>query len=140
MGTRGNLPKEPYLYNGLALAYMGDAVFEIYVRRHLLQQGGTKAHRLHTAATQYVSAKAQAKILHVFLEEELLEEREIDIVKRGRNAKSGTSPKNTELKVYRMSTAFESLMGYLYLDEQLKRLEELIDKGLKIIEGNEGTS
>jgi ribonuclease-3 family protein len=140
MGTRGNLPKEPHLYNGLALAYMGDAVYEIYVRRHLLKQGGTKAHRLHTTATQYVSAKAQAKILHGFLEKETLEEREIDIVKRGRNAKSGTSPKNTELKVYRMSTGFESLMGYLYLDEQLERLEELIEMGFKIIEGNEGTS
>jgi ribonuclease-3 family protein len=137
MVTGGNLPRDPYIYNGLALAYMGDAVFEIYVRRHLLHQGGTKAHQLHVAGTRYVSAKAQAKIINVFLEEGILLEREVDIVKRGRNSKSGTSPKNTELKVYRLSTAFESLLGYLYLDGQLDRLEELIYKGFKIIERNE---
>lgn len=137
MGNKGDLPKDPYQYNGLALAYMGDAVFDMYVRRHLLQRGGTKVHLLHVAATRYVSAKAQAKILNAFTESGILTEREVEIVKRGRNAKSGTTPKNTELKVYRLSTAFESLMGYLYLDDQLGRMEALISQSFEIIEKNE---
>jgi ribonuclease-3 family protein len=134
------LPQDPYQYNGLALAYMGDAVFEIYVRRHLLHQGGTKAHLLHVKATTYVSAKAQARILHVFIEEGMLTEKEIEIVKRGRNAKSGTTPKNTDITVYRHSTAFECLIGYLYLSEQVERLEEIIHTGFQIIEGKRETN
>lgn len=139
MRVKQPLPRDPYQYNGLALAYMGDAVYEIYVRRHLLSLGQTKAHMLHVTATRYVSAKAQARVLAQFLEEQTLTERELDIVKRGRNAKSGTSPKNTELKVYRQSTAFESLIGYLYLAEEQDRLEELIIKAFAILEeGKEG--
>lgn len=134
MSNNRELPRAPLQYNGLALAYMGDAVFEIYIRRHLIQRGGTKAHLLHVAATSYVSARAQAKIINNFMESGILSEREVDIVKRGRNAKSGTTPKNTELKVYRLSTAFESLIGYLYLDEQQERMEELIYQGIEVIE------
>ncbi|WP_307394355.1 Mini-ribonuclease 3 [Bacillus horti] len=129
------LPKDPFQYNGLALAYMGDAVYEIYVRRHLLHLGGTKAHMLHVQATSYVSAKAQAHVLADILERGCLTERELDVVKRGRNAKSGTSPKNTELKIYRQSTAFESLIGYLYLMDQNDRLEEIISMAFSILEG-----
>lgn len=128
------LPRDPYLYNGLALAYMGDAVFEIYVRRYLLSLGGTKAHALHRQATKYVSAKAQAKIISKWLEEDVLSERELDLVKRGRNAKINTAPKHTELSIYRLSTAFESLVGYLYLNEEIERMEELIYTGFETIE------
>lgn len=134
MNNKRDLPRDPLHYNGLALAYMGDAVFEIYVRRYLLQRGGTKAHLLHVAATSYVSAKAQARIINSFMESGVLSEREVDVAKRGRNAKSGTTPKNTELKVYRLSTAFESLIGYLYFDEQQERMEELIYQGIDVIE------
>jgi len=119
---------------------MGDAVYEIYVRRHLLYKGGTKAHALHKTATQYVSAKAQAKILQVLVEEEHLTEKELDMMRRGRNAKSHTSPKNTDIQIYRMSTGFESVLGYLYLNNETKRLEELIEKAFQILEGNEGDS
>lgn len=135
-----SLPRDPYQYNGLALAYMGDAVYEAYVRRHLLALGQTKAHLLHVKATGYVSAKAQAYALQKILEQNLLTEREADIVKRGRNAKSGTIPKHTELKVYRLSTAFESLIGYLFLAEELERLEQIIQWVFSILEeGKEGT-
>jgi ribonuclease III family protein len=117
---------DPKQLNSLALAYMGDAVFETYVRRHLLQSGKVKPHLLHREATRYVSAKAQCQILFQMLNDETLTEEELAIVMRGRNAKSGTVPKNTDVQTYRYSTAFEALMGHLYLMGEEKRLEELI--------------
>lgn len=117
---------DPKQLNSLALAYMGDAVFETYVRRHLLQSGKVKPHLLHREATRYVSAKAQCQILFQMLNDETLTEEELAIVMRGRNAKSGTVPKNTDVQTYRYSTAFEALMGHLYLMGEEERLEELI--------------
>src|SRR4051812_568974 len=110
--------------NSLALAYMGDAVFEIYVRCHLLQSGKVRPHQLHKEATGYVSAKAQAEIIHDFLDRQLLSDEEVAVVMRGRNAKSGSIPKNTDVQTYRYGTAFEALIGYLYLLNQEDRLEE----------------
>jgi ribonuclease-3 family protein len=136
--SKETLPKDPYLYNGLALAYIGDAVYEVYVRQRLLQRGGTRVHLLHKQATGYVSAKAQARVLSVWLKKMTFSEKEMDMIKRGRNAKSGTSPKNTELHTYRLSTAFESLIGYLYLDGQEERLAYLIDNAFEVLEGKEG--
>ena len=114
------------LLNSLALAYMGDAVFETYVRYHLLQNGQVKPHLLHKEATRYVSAKAQSSVLHQMKEEGFFLEEEIAILKRGRNAKSGTIPKNTDVQTYRYSTAFEALLGSLYLAGNQERLEEII--------------
>lgn len=131
---KDKLPRAPHLYNGLALAYLGDAVFELYVRRYLLSQGGTKANLLHKQATNYVSAKAQAKLITEWLAQGILSNEELEIVKRGRNAKVNTAPKHTELSIYRLSSGFESLIGYLYLSEKIERLEELIELGFKIIE------
>src|SRR5690606_2052058 len=128
------LPRAPHLYNGLALAYVGDAVYELYVRKYLLDQGGTKAYVMHKQATNYVSAKAQAKIVNSWLRTSVLTEQELDMVKRGRNAKINTAPKHTDLSVYRLSSGFESLIGYLYLSEQMERMEELIALGFKTIE------
>ena len=112
--------------NALALAYMGDAVYETYVRQLLLTKGKIKPNQLHRAATKYVSAKAQAVILKTLFEEERLTEEEITIVKRGRNAKSGTIPKNTDVQTYKHSTAFEALIGYLFLLNRTDRLEEIL--------------
>jgi ribonuclease III family protein len=112
--------------NALALAYMGDAVYETYVRQLLLTKGKIKPNQLHRAATNYVSAKAQAAILKRLFDEERLTEEEISIVKRGRNAKSGSVPKNTDVQTYNHSTAFEALIGYLFLLNRTERLEELI--------------
>jgi ribonuclease-3 family protein len=126
--------------NSLALAYMGDAVFEIYVRRHLLQSGKVKPHHLHRTGTKYVSAKAQCQILFQMMDDKLLSDHEIAVVMRGRNAKSGTVPKNTDVQTYRYSTAFEALMGYLYLTGEVDRLEELIRKAFSYVEEEkEGT-
>lgn len=112
--------------NSLALAYMGDAVYEQYVRHHLLQSGKVRPNKLHKEATNYVSAKSQAKFLHMLLDMKFLSEEEILIVKRGRNAKSGSIPKNTDVQTYRHSTAFEALIGHLYLTDNEHRIEELI--------------
>jgi ribonuclease III family protein len=123
--------------NGLALAYIGDAVYELYVRHHLLSNGNVKPHQLHKQAIQYVSAKAQAKVLLTLLENELLTEEEKSVVRRGRNAKSGTIPKNTDVQTYRYSTAFEALIGYHFLGNNEKRVEEIIHCSFAIIEGEE---
>jgi ribonuclease III family protein len=114
--------------NALALAYMGDAVYETYVRQLLLTKGKIKPNQLHRAATSYVSAKAQAAILRKLYENNELTEEEQNIVKRGRNAKSGTTPKNTDVQTYKHSTAFEALIGYLFLLNRTERLEELLSK------------
>ncbi|PLR96348.1 Mini-ribonuclease 3 [Bacillus sp. T33-2] len=122
--------------NSLALAYMGDAVFEVYVRHHLLQSGKVKPNKLHKEATAYVSAKAQAHILHKLMDG--LTEVEEAVVRRGRNAKSGTVPKNTDVQTYRYSTAFEALIGYLYLGGKQDRLQQLIAAAFSIVEDKKG--
>ena len=126
------------LLNSLALAYMGDAVLETYVRYHLLQNGQVKPHLLHKEATRYVSAKAQSSVLHQMKEEGFFLEEEIAILKRGRNAKSGSIPKNTDVQTYRYSTAFEALLGSLYLAGNQERLEEIIQYTLNLIDGKKG--
>ncbi|GIN64322.1 mini-ribonuclease 3 [Robertmurraya siralis] len=124
--------------NSLALAYMGDAVFEVYVREHLIQNGRVKPHHLHKEATKYVSAKAQAKIIRYFLEQKLLTEEETAVVMRGRNAKSGTVPKNTDVQTYRYGTAFEALIGYLYLLKKEERLDEVVLQSFAVVDGQKG--
>lgn len=114
------------LINGIALAFEGDAVYSLYIRRHLIFQGQTKPNQLHRLATRYVSAKAQASLIEKMLDQKVLTEKELDIYKRGRNAHSHTKAKNTDVITYKMSTGFEAVMGYLHMTEDLTRLEELI--------------
>lgn len=113
--------------NGLALAYVGDAVYEIYIRDYLIDQGQTKPNKLHHTATNYVSAKAQAYLIQKMLEENILTETEDIYYRRGRNAKSHTGAKNADITTYRIATGFEALMGYLHLTKQTERMEELIE-------------
>ena len=124
------------LINGIALAFEGDAVYSMYIRRHLIFQGLTKPNQLHREATKYVSAKAQANLISLMLEEGFLTEKEEDIYKRGRNANSHTKAKNTDIVTYRMSTGFEAVMGYLHMTEAIERLEELIDWCIRKIEAS----
>ena len=124
------------LINGIALAFEGDAVYSMYIRRHLIFQGLTKPNQLHREATKYVSAKAQANLISVMLEERILTEKEEDIYKRGRTANSHTKAKNTDIVTYRMSTGFEAVMGYLHMTEAIERLEELIDWCIRKIEAS----
>lgn len=118
--------KDAKLLNGLALAYMGDGVYDLYIREHLLNEGTTTPNQLHKKATQFVSARAQAHLIDLMFEQELLSEEEIDYFKRGRNAKSHTKAKNASAADYSKSSGFEALMGYLYLTKQESRLDTLI--------------
>ena len=127
------------MLNSLALAYMGDGVYETYIRYHLLQKGAVKPHLLHKGATQFVSAKAQNRIIHSFFDSNCLSEEELAVARRGRNAKSGSVPKNTDVQIYRYSTAFEALIGYLYLSGRNERMEELIKKSIEFIEAEKGS-
>lgn len=120
--------------NSLALAYMGDAIYDVFIRRHLLASGKTKPHRLHSEATRFVSAKAQAATLKTLIGQGCLKEKELEVVRRGRNAKSGTIPKNTDVQTYRHSTAFEALIGWLYLADERARLREIIDMAIDSVE------
>ncbi|AYW47664.1 Mini-ribonuclease 3 [Tetragenococcus osmophilus] len=122
--------------NGLALAYVGDAIYEVYIRDHLVATGRTQPKQLHRFAIRYVSAKAQAFLIQQMLDKQVLQEEEEKYYRRGRNSKSHTSAKNTDIKTYRMSTGFESLMGYLHLSKQTQRLEELATWCIKTIEEN----
>ncbi|MEO4055287.1 Mini-ribonuclease 3 [Solibacillus sp. CAU 1738] len=126
--------------NALALAYMGDAVLEQKVREHLLLAGRVKPNTLHREATKYVSAKAQSMIMYRFMDENFLTEEEMAVFKRGRNAKSGTVPKNTDVQTYRNSSGFEAVLGSLYLSRQLDRVYEIIDYAITIIEESKGVS
>ena len=117
----------------LVLAYLGDTVYETYIREYLIRQNTQrKVNDLHKLAIKYVKAKAQATIIHE-IEIELTEE-ESKIYTRGRNQKSNTSPKNADIIDYKHATGFEALVGYLYLNNEIERLQYIINKGIKIIE------
>ena len=124
--------------NALALAYMGDVVYEMHVRERLLDRGFVKPGELHKAAVQYVRAQAQATVVTHWLNQGTLTEEEQAVVRRGKNAKSGSVPKSTDVHTYRYATAFEALLGYIYLSEGGDRLEELIGQAFELLE-NETT-
>lgn len=119
--------------NSLALAYIGDAVYELKVRDFLLHTGEVKPNELHREAITFVSATAQASIIHSWLEEDLLTDEEKTVVRRGRNAKSLSIPKNISVQMYRYATAFEALLGYHYLSNNHSRLDELLQKAIDFI-------
>ncbi|GAE31467.1 Mini-ribonuclease 3 [Halalkalibacter hemicellulosilyticus] len=120
--------------NALALAYMGDSVLDMYVRYFLIAKGKVRPHQLHVEATKYVSAKAQANAVRYLIEEQFLTEQEMAVFKRGRNAKSGTIPKNTDLNTYRYSTGFEAVLGFLYFQGNNERLDKMMTKAIYFIE------
>lgn len=112
----------------LVYAFVGDAVWEVYVRAHVLAKGAGKMRDIHLRCSGYSRASAQASVLR-FLESRLTEE-EKEWVRRGRNAKSGHVPKNADLMEYRYSTAFEALLGHLSVDGQNQRLEYIVQSAL----------
>ncbi len=111
--------------NGTTLAYIGDAVYELYIREALINKGYTKVDNLHKEAIKYVSAKGQVEALDLIHSE--LSDEEITYFKRGRNATSDRKPKNTDIATYKQATGFEALVGYLHITKQFERLEELIN-------------
>lgn len=116
------------MINVITLAYLGDAVYEVYVRNYLVKKGIAKVEDLQKEAVKLVSAKSQNKILDYLINDNILNDKEIDIVRRGRNYKRESHPKNTDIITYKMATGFEALVGYLYLDKKIDRLNEIIDK------------
>ena len=119
-------------YNGLSLAYIGDAIFELYIRKYVLSLGYTKVNDLHKQVIKYTSGEGQSYFIHKFLELNFLNDEEIMIFKRGRNSHVNSSRKNLELKDYLDATGFEALMGFLYLDDKTERLEELINSCIRL--------
>jgi len=115
------------LINVITLAYIGDAVYEVYIREHLIKTGIAKVEELQKEAVKYVSAKSQAKILTYLMDNNLLTENELDVVKRGRNYKRTSHPKNTDIITYKMSSGFEAMIGYLYLTDKKDRLDEIMN-------------
>ena len=124
--------------NTTILAYLGDAVYELQVRQHVLDQGICKAEHLHRAAVRYVRAEAQAQALKILLPD--LSEEEVALVKRARNKKITSKPKNADPIAYKWATALEALIGYLYLSEQKERLLEIIATVIQTAEDHTGDS
>jgi len=116
--------KDINAYSPLVLAYLGDVVYEVYIRTLLVSEGNTTVHKLHKRSIDFVKAKAQSDILHNIIDGLTREEQ--DIVRRGRNAKSGTIPKNANVTEYKHATAFEALIGYLYLKKDFNRLMQIL--------------
>ncbi|CAM2986710.1 Mini-ribonuclease 3 [Staphylococcus argensis] len=121
------------LLNPLTLAYLGDAVLDQHVRTYIVLKLQSKPHRLHQVAKRYVSAKSQAQTLDYLMEEDYLTEEEQDIMRRGRNAKSHTKAKNTDIQTYRKSSGLEAVLGYLYLEKEEVRLSSLLDHIIDIV-------
>ena len=120
-------PKEEVeLMSPLTWAYIGDAVYELYIRNKLINETNLKPHKLHIEAIKYVKAKSQAEKLNEIYE--ILTDEEKDIVRRGRNTQNHHLPKNSNVQEYMYSTAFEALIGYLYLTKQSTRLKEILER------------
>lgn len=117
-------PVDIRTYSPLALAYIGDGIFDLVIRSIVVGKGNTKASQLHYRTSHIVKAKTQAEMMKVL--EEILTPEEADIYRRGRNAKSPTMAKNATMSDYRNATGFEALMGYLYLKDEFPRIVELV--------------
>lgn len=115
--------ENPQLYSPLALAFLGDAVYELMVRREIIKLGNCQPAKLHNACVKRVRASAQAEAYQLL--EPMLTEDELSILKRGRNSSSMKAPKTSDPQSYRKATGIEALFGYLYLKGEEKRLEEL---------------
>lgn len=115
----------------LVLAYMGDAIYEVFIRSYLVSKRNVSVNELHKEATSYVRAKSQAEVVHAL--ENQLSEDEWAVIKKGRNQKSSTVPKNAVLSDYKYATGFEALIGYLFYSGKLERLCEILNKSVEII-------
>ena len=112
--------------NVLTLAYLGDAIYELYIREYLISKNISKVNLLQTEAIKYVSATGQAKYLKEMIDNNFFNEEELNIIYRARNHKSHKS-KSTDIITYKHSTALEALIGYLYLENNKKRIDEIMN-------------
>jgi ribonuclease-3 family protein len=117
------------VYSPLVLAYIGDAIYEVLIRTLVVNEGNCQVNKMHLKTREYVKASAQATMY--FKIEPYLTPDEVSIFKRGRNAKSATKAKNASVTDYRNATGFEALIGYLYLNNEYKRIVDLLYLGIK---------
>ncbi len=115
-----------------ALAYVGDAVYELYVRTQIVARSGGQSGVLHRKAVKYVSAPAQAQAIRALHDE--LSEEEQNVFRRGKNGHQGSMAKNASPADYKYATGLETLIGYLYIDGREERLNELLHRIMQILE------
>ncbi len=125
-------PDEARLMQPSVLAFIGDAVFNLFIRERLIMNTKGTSHKLHVLSTEYVKAASQSKISKALID--TFTEEEAYIFRRGRNTKSTTIPKNAEVQDYKYATGFEALLGFLYLTKQNERLYQLMEQAADIIE------
>ena len=114
--------------NIITLAYIGDAIYELYIREKKIRNGFVKVDELQKEVVKYVSAKGQAAVLDELINKNKLTEEEINIIKRARNNKRSIHPKHTSLAIYKKATGLEALIGYLYLSNNQKRLNQILNE------------
>jgi len=114
-------------FNVLVLAYLGDSIYEIYVRENLVLRGIANVNDLQKESIKYVSAKAQAEKLKILIENNFFTNEELEIIKRGRNYKSGKHPKNCDIITYKYATALETIIGHWYLVGENDRIKAVMD-------------
>lgn len=115
------------LLNGLSLAYIGDAIYEVYIREYILSLGYSNVNRLHKKACEFTSGVSQSKFIRYFLDNSILTEEEQSIYKRGRNSHNHSVRKNIDIQSYMEATGFEAVIGYLYINKNPERIKELIN-------------
>lgn len=125
-------PAKARLMQPSVLAYIGDAVFDLFIRKRLVMKNKGTSHTLHILTTNYVKAASQSIISKALMDSFTKEE--AYIFRRGRNTKSTTIPKNADVQDYKYATGFEALVGYLYLTKQEERLHQLMEQAAEIIE------
>lgn len=114
--------------NALVLAYLGDTIYEDYIREYLIEKGIGNVNDLQKASINYVSAIAQAKYLESLINESFFSEEELDIIRRARNHKNNSHPKNCDIVTYKKATGLEALIGYLKIEDKNERIDEIMQK------------
>ena len=113
--------------NMLVLAYLGDSIYETYIRKYLIDKGIAKVKELQSESIKYVSAKGQASYLKEMMDNSFFDLEELNIIMCARNHKNNHKPKNCDIITYKNATGFEALIGYLYLEEKIERIEEIVN-------------
>lgn len=122
---------DPGQLQPLVLAYIGDAVHNLFIRHYLVSTSHAQVNQLHKSSVSYVAAHSQSEVIHGIFPQ--LTEKEQSIVKRGRNAKSASVPKNADVTEYKYATGFEALVGYLFLNKELDRLMEILELSVTLL-------
>ncbi len=133
LGKFGMEQADVRTYSPLVLAYIGDAIYDLVIRSMMVGKGNAHVNELHRRTSRLVKAHAQAEMAHILMDS--LTEEEQAVYRRGRNANPHTMAKNATVSDYRQATGFEALMGYLYLEDRMDRMMELILQGLGKLRG-----